>query len=52
MTRQDDIFNKEELPQTTNEEPRIENEYAPHPEIEQPSPDTATPSIPAEIPTR
>jgi len=33
-------------------EPRIENDYVGHPEIEQPDPSTATPSIPQEIPIR
>lgn len=34
------------------EEPKVENDYSSHPEIEQPNPSTATPSIPAEMPPR
>lgn len=33
-------------------EPKIENDYGHHPEIQQPDPSTATPSIPQEMPVR
>ncbi|MDF2512743.1 MAG: hypothetical protein K0S04_2609 [Herbinix sp.] len=52
MTRQNDIFTKEDLPQTTKDEPKIENDYTNHTEINQPNPSTATPSIPTEMPMR
>ena len=52
MTRQNDKFSKEDLPQTSIDEPKIENDYSNHTEIEQPNPSTATPSIPAEMPMR
>ena len=52
MTRQNDKFTKENLPQAPKDEPKIENDYTNHTEIDQPNPSTATPSIPAEMPIR
>ncbi len=52
MTRQDDKFTKEDLPQTSIDEPKIESDYTNHTEINQPAPSTATPAIPAEMPIR
>ena len=37
---------------TPQEEPKIENDDTNHPEIEAPNPSTATPTIPAEMPSR
>lgn len=35
-----------------NNEPKVENDYVNHTEIDTPNPSTATPSIPDEIPSR
>lgn len=47
-----DNENKSDVGNHVQEEPRVENDYGRHPEIEQPVPPTATPSIPAEMPPR
>ena len=36
----------------TKDDPKVENDYTGHPEIEQPAPPTATPPIPQEMPPR
>ena len=43
--------NQPSNPEPLNE-PKVENDYGSHPEIQQPDPSTATPSIPQEMPQR
>ena len=37
---------------TPKDEPKVENDYTNCPEIEEPNPSTATPTIPSEMPPR
>lgn len=48
-----DRFNEtSENEYNAKDEPSVENNYENHPEIEQPNPSIATPSIPSEMPPR